>query len=114
MADCSISFFDGKWRHHDISAIVNNNYVLANFSVILANWWNLDSANQFNNVTLCLSVGNDEFIILSKSVGRVDERFWRFRGGLRTSENSHLGILVTSFQRSWKENMPSKKEILGR
>lgn len=80
MADCSISFFDRKWRHHDITSIVIGNYVLANFSVILANWWNLDSANKFNNVTLCLVVGNDEFIILSKSVGRVDERFWSYRG----------------------------------
>ena len=65
MADYSFSFFDRKWRHHDITSIVNGNYVLANFSVILANWWNLDSANKFNNVTLCLVVGNDEFIILS-------------------------------------------------
>lgn len=56
MADCSISFFDRKWRHHDITSIVNGNYVLANFSVILANWWNLDSANKFNKVTMMSSL----------------------------------------------------------
>lgn len=73
MADCSISFFDRKWRHHDITSIVNGNYVLANFSVILANWWNLDSANKFNKVTMMSSLFWVSLLAVSMSGFEVKE-----------------------------------------
>ena len=95
MADASSSFFWYKWRHHDITALLNVIYILANFltffnTLLFKHFSGCMCTSReiwilpINSTRIKLSpnVGNDEYIVLCNFGGGIARAvFRRYRGG---------------------------------